>query len=333
MPYRKDADLEFLKYCSDDQLKDLADILIFNEKGARRWSDSLSSDKNFRLARQTGAYASAWREIAAEFQRYGGDTIANFLRGRAGVTYRVILRDLCADLKVEYDSNAPIEEVEEAFTLGIFERALQGMTAEERKRFVANPDLLIEGENYTVPALMSSLILLFNTGGVAAYGITMTLLNAISTAFFGRALTYAASQTVVSSLMVFSGPVGWTLNFALFLPLFTGPNKKVVLLAALYIATLRRSGNMVEDDEKDAYLRGVLDAKSKGLDIEETVGFAGGGVKRSDRNKSELIEKKKKRAAHETKKNRPKETIQDKKKPRPFMRRIRVDKDREMEKF
>lgn len=332
MPYRKDEDLEFLQYCSDDQLKDLADILIYTPKGSKRWSDSLSKNKVFKQAQETGRYSMAWKQIAGEFQRYGGDTIANLIRGNAGVTYRVILRDLCADLKVDYDSVMEIEEIEEAFTMGIFERALQGMTAEERKRFVANPDLLIEGENYTVPALMSSLMLLFSTNAVAAYSITMTLVNAICDAFLGRVLTYAASQTVMRSLMVFSGPVGWTLNFALFLPLLTGPNKKVVLLAALYIATLRRSTYMAEDDEKNAYLQRVMEAKSKGENIEESVGFFSVGVKRADRNMLESTEQKKKDSTRGVKKNRPKEIIKSKAKPRPFMRRIRVDKDREMQK-
>ena len=46
----------------------------------------------------------------------------------------------------------------------------------------------------------------------------------------------------------------------------------------------------------------------------------------------ESTEQKKKDSTRGVKKNRPKEIIKSKAKPRPFMRRIRVDKDREMQK-
>ena len=43
--YLEDKDLEFLKDCANEDLKALADLLVFDKDGKKRWNEKLSGKK------------------------------------------------------------------------------------------------------------------------------------------------------------------------------------------------------------------------------------------------------------------------------------------------
>lgn len=45
MAYRKDSDLEFLAKCSDRDLDDLVNLLIYDNDGKKRWTEELSNNR------------------------------------------------------------------------------------------------------------------------------------------------------------------------------------------------------------------------------------------------------------------------------------------------
>lgn len=105
--FLKDKDLEFLEECSNEDLKVLADLLVYDKDNNPRYSETLSRTRLYKES-YPNQLQKAWAEIAHEFQLYGGDSFANFFRGY-GVPYREILMDVCDKKKVNYNKGNYIQ--------------------------------------------------------------------------------------------------------------------------------------------------------------------------------------------------------------------------------
>src|SRR5688572_12409185 len=103
MSYRYDPDLEFLKDCANDDLDILVTYLIGPEDN-RRLTEDLSLTDEFRQHHPD--HQKYWSLIAAELQLFGGNTLANVLRGGEGVVYKEVLCDVCDKMEVNYNKNA-----------------------------------------------------------------------------------------------------------------------------------------------------------------------------------------------------------------------------------
>ncbi|WP_033604820.1 DUF3944 domain-containing protein [Helicobacter pylori] len=86
MAWHTDSDLEFLKRLSPNDLKDLFDALVYDEDGALRMNEELTSSTEYK--RYGHDYAKYPRRIAEELQRYGGNSFANFLEMKGSYTKR-----------------------------------------------------------------------------------------------------------------------------------------------------------------------------------------------------------------------------------------------------
>lgn len=90
MAYNYDKNLEFLKNIPTHLLKDLADLLgVKNNSNKTKYVE----------------------KIIEELQLFGGDTIENIIEG-SGVSYRIILCDVCSALNVNYEKYWDIELIE-----------------------------------------------------------------------------------------------------------------------------------------------------------------------------------------------------------------------------
>ncbi|GAA6981042.1 hypothetical protein ID0084_06760 [Helicobacter pylori] len=102
MAYRYDSDLEFLKQLSSNDLKDLFDVLIYDEYGTPRMSEELLNSTEYKT--YGSDYAKYPKRISEELQCYGSNSFANLFRDE-GVLYKEILCDVCDHLKVNYNEN------------------------------------------------------------------------------------------------------------------------------------------------------------------------------------------------------------------------------------
>ena len=98
-----DSNLTFLQYCTNDDLRSLCDILTHNQKGKIRLSEQLTSSNSY-MRCYPDYMRKMWTEIAAELQKFGGNTFANLFRGGIGTSYDSILRDVCKKMKVNLPS-------------------------------------------------------------------------------------------------------------------------------------------------------------------------------------------------------------------------------------
>ena len=134
MNYLEDKDLEFLKNCPNEDLKALADLLVFDKDGKKRWNEKLSGKKSY-LESYPNNLRNAVDDIILELQCYGADTIASAVREifgkHPGVPYREILIDVCDKKKVSYNKTSSTERIEYHLIQSIIEETLQKASDEE----------------------------------------------------------------------------------------------------------------------------------------------------------------------------------------------------------
>ncbi|GAA9420756.1 hypothetical protein TH0833_00900 [Helicobacter pylori] len=85
MAYRYDEDLEFLKRLSSNDLKDLFDVLVYDEDGALRMNEELTNSTEYK--RYGHDYAKYPERIAEEFVT-GAILLLIFLEMKGSYTKR-----------------------------------------------------------------------------------------------------------------------------------------------------------------------------------------------------------------------------------------------------
>ena len=85
MAYVFDKDLEFLGECSDEQLAKLAEIIIKDDDGKIRRTEEVTKSNEYK--RYGKNYSKYWEILVGDFQKFGGNSGANLLRGWKGVQY------------------------------------------------------------------------------------------------------------------------------------------------------------------------------------------------------------------------------------------------------
>ncbi len=135
MAYRYDSDLEFLKRLSSSDLKDLFDVLVYDENRTLRMNEELTNSTEYK--RYGRDYAKYPERIAEELQRYGGNTFANLFRSE-GVLYKEILCDVCDHLKVSYNEKSNISLIEQNMLSKLLKDSLEQMSKKILKNSAMN---------------------------------------------------------------------------------------------------------------------------------------------------------------------------------------------------
>jgi len=240
--YRNDDGLAFLQFCSHADLKDIADILM-SVKGEKRLTEQLSAEPHF--AGSSDDLTKVWHLIAAELQRFGGDTVASIFRGGHGVIYWEILKDVCGHMKVEIRDGEELSVVEGRVLIKVLESSLEKMTEEQRTEFVRSAAALFADGKFnpasaTPAAILAALQAGIAMGGFAAFQIAAIAANAVSNFVLGRGLAFAANAGLMRLLGVVAGPIGWVISGILSVPLASGPAFRVTVPAVIYVAYLRQ---------------------------------------------------------------------------------------------
>ena len=263
MPFRRDNDLMFLKYCDDAELKNLADILTYTASGRRRQTSRLNRSELFATARKTGRYTAVWRDIAEEMQLCGGNTLMNLLRGGRGVTYRSIIKSLCRSLLIETNRRMSLKTAEETLSLGVFQKTLAISDEKLRKKTTADPSLLLEPRRPRVKFFLIFAAFAF----LCRFHDAFVLNHLISLPFLTDLAPYVTFLTTPAALFL---AFLWAM-----LPL-CAMNRRTALIACLYIIALRKNRDMAADTQKQMAIKN----KTNGV-FSPT--FAGGSINRAAR--------------------------------------------------
>lgn len=233
MAYRHDRDLEFMDKAKHEDLQNLVFVLTHDPKdGKTRWTEELSSK-----LKGCGDHHLRWQDIAGELQCFGGNTIANMLRGGKGVEYRELLCDLCDVYKVEYDKKASnIEDIENQLMSSTLGKMWENWDSKSRAYIMAISTLFaspgqINGSIFASAISSSALPAVFSTG----------LLSGSLFPFMIAQLTAGVATASVAGVGATAALSGMSI-FALLTPRLAGLIIPATTLFSLLTAALSLSG-------------------------------------------------------------------------------------------
>lgn len=235
MAYRTDKDLEFLGQLSDKELEPLVDILIKDENGSRRLTETLTISDGYK--EYGHHYSKYWKRIAEELQLFGGNTIASLFRGGDGVLYREILTDVAEKFKVKFTKNDSTEEIEQYLLLKLFKDMTDGMSPQQLQQL--SDELKLPTTTFTSEAIMASFLTVFKAGGFKSYQLSLIIANTIMRLLLGRGLTVGTNATLARVLGIVTGPIGMGIIGALTLLDIASPAFRVTIPATVCVAALR----------------------------------------------------------------------------------------------
>lgn len=234
--YRNDPDLNLLGQCSNEELQLLVSILITDPRdGDTRWTESLTSTPEYRLL--APEHRRYWKLIAAEFQRYGANTLVSLIRLGQGVTYREILEDVCDKLNVNYNLKSTTETIELCLLMKVLEKSLDQMTPEELATFSRNMQLDLT--NPTPQLILMAVQAAIRTSSLAALELATVLSASVITSLGGIA-TWGTVVVASRALSVIAGPVAIALSSAWMISDIAGPAYRVTIPACIIVAWLRQ---------------------------------------------------------------------------------------------
>lgn len=207
--YREDQDLiNVLKQGSNEDIAILIDIITDSGKGRI----SLDNEVKDILvnAKTQNAFNDSHKEIiAAEIQKFGGNSLVSVFRGGKGVLYREIAGDVADHVSANYNNKNDISQIESAILLKIVEKSLEKMTEAEKKQFFEQFGVQYIGVG---PAAMMALINLIGRSVPAYYRMTTIIAQATARALLGKGVAIATTGGVMRGASVLAGPIGWAIT-------------------------------------------------------------------------------------------------------------------------
>ena len=230
-------DLAILVECIHrDRNEELSSVPAFQETNPRAGDNIYDGDHR--------VYAD---DIAAEIQRYCGNTISNAFRGGKGVPYIEAVRDVADHLKVNYNRNAAVDRIEREILLKVLETAYEKMSDEERRELLR--ELGVSNASGILPAVLPVMAIqrsLMKTG-LVALALSAIVANAIVNALVKPTVVYgaglAAGVVAPRAAPLLLGPVGWALSAgwaAWSLYDLGGPAYRVLVPCVAHVAFLRQ---------------------------------------------------------------------------------------------
>ncbi len=239
--YREDPDLEFLRYCDNDDLDVLIKYITQDEEGNERWAELLTYDERYK--KYYPDHQKYWDLIAEELQSYGGNTIMNLARGK-GVPYREILMNVCDKLDVDYNSETSTEYIETILLNTVLKNAIENMSENDLRQLAEQMGMDVSNlASYGVDALREWI----QHSGFTPYKTAVIVANAISKELIGSGLSFAANRALTKSIKYLSGPTVGVIIAAIETISSVGPNYEVTIPAVIHVAYMRQKHNQSSD--------------------------------------------------------------------------------------
>ncbi|EFB2827524.1 acidic protein MsyB [Escherichia sp. 93.0816] len=226
--YLHDSDLDFLQHCSEEQLANFTRLLTHNEKGKTRLSSVLMRNELFKsMEGHPEQHRRNWQLIAGELQHFGGDSIANKLRGH-GKRYRAILLDVSKRLKLKADKEMSTFAIEQQLLEHFLRNTWKKMDETHKKEFLQAVNAKVNELEELLPLLMKDKQLAKGVSHLLSSQLTRILRTHAAMSVLGHGLLRGAGL---------GGPVGTALNGV---KAVSGTAFRVTIPAVLQIACLRR---------------------------------------------------------------------------------------------
>lgn len=254
MAYVYDEDLEFLGECSDEQLAKLAEIIIKDDDGKTRRTEEVTETNEYK--RYNENYSKYWETIVGDFQKFGGNTIANWRRGGKGIEYNEILNNILGSSF----SNLSVFEKEKELLKRAFSIILS--ESDQEKRRVISKEINFEGATRRVKTIMNFIEQKINDINFD-YKITNIILNSITTTRIDYTLVKDSlfNGEILKTNVITSGDGVLATATSMLTPTFIKPlvatvnmtlgeARRVTIPASIVIACLRKISNYEKNNRE-----------------------------------------------------------------------------------
>ncbi len=274
LKYTSDSHLKFLRECNKSDLAELVKILTKGKDGEERFTEQLTGSELYIKYFPTGEHSKYWHLIAAELQKFGGNTFSNIVRGGRGVSYEAILKDVCKKVKVKVSEHDTVIDLEKKLQAKIIEITFEKMDNEELKKIFKeidlNPDnyddivnafadmienmdekelkeissiLDIKPTSFTKNAMIHALQIAIKQGGFKSYIYALKIMNIFSRRLLKGGARWTANRLLTKWMARFAGPIGWVVTGLWDAYDLSGPARRVTIPAVIQVAYMRASMN------------------------------------------------------------------------------------------
>lgn len=238
---RPDIDLTFLQHSANDDLRVLCDILAKDKDGEYRFSEQLTNTDGY-ISCYPNNMKGMWQDVAAELQRFGGNTFLNLYRYGRGPSYESIVHDVCKKMDVkDIGEHDTAEEMEQKLLCRMTEKMVDKLSDEEIKQIML--DLNIEGRSYTKQGLMAALLVARTVNKRLFCYIIQYITRLVTDLLIGRGILMAGWGLLSRGTQLLFGPVGWVICGAWTAWDIAGPAYRVTVPAVLQVAYMRMKFN------------------------------------------------------------------------------------------
>lgn len=217
-----------LESATDKEIGALIDVLDISEKPAKHGLINQSYIEK------------VWRELSYN----GSNDIAYILRGKEGVDYPEIVRDVCQKMKVDSinqeDTESAVANNEEKLLQKVFSGMWDNMTQQERDILLESMQIADSKDIRLGGGAVTSSLIVAKLGGFGTYQIAMVVANTIARALTGKGLTLAVNAGIARGLGVVIGPIGWIASGLWLLNDLCSPAFRKTVPAVVQIAALRQ---------------------------------------------------------------------------------------------
>lgn len=234
---RTDYDLQFLQNCENEDLRALCDILMYDNDGELRISESLSNSDCY-LACYPDNMRDMWKDLASELRCYGGNSLLNYLRHGQGPSYESIVYDVCKRMEVEdIDKHDTAEEMEQKLLIALSVKAIGEMTEEQARAIMEESGVV--GYDYTKAGLLAALLTLRLVNKRVFIYVLESIVNMLSKILLGRGITMMGLGALSRVFGIVFGPVSWIILSGWTAWDIMGPAYRVTIPAVLQVAYMR----------------------------------------------------------------------------------------------
>lgn len=241
-----------LRKCDNDELSTLVEYIT--QKG-KITSELKKTNIYKKYNPEHRCYAD---EIAAEIQKFGGNTLTNVVRRGKGVQYKEIVCDVADRLKVNYNKKQDVGFIETQICLKILEKSWEQMTDEEKRELLK--DVSDKYKKGKIPDALpvGAFQAIIRHGGFKSYQVALKITLNVASAFAKHILKKKLSLEIMQivakfttkGLKIFAGPIGWTVTTIWTVLDVASPAYRVTVPCVVHIAILRQL-HLVKDKGED----------------------------------------------------------------------------------
>ncbi len=237
MEYQYDKDLEFLSEVKSADLEDLVYCITHDADGETRWTEELTHIDLYKL--YYPQHNKYWKQIAAEIQCFGANTLATMYRGGKGVEYKEVLMDVCDKIEVYYNKDSSAQQMENNLLMKVLTDALEKISVEDLKEL--GEALGVEQYQIMTTETMAEIFEnTFKKGGFEAYQLTLIVAGIIFRTLIDKNRDSSEKVELTRVMAVLSNPVDWAITDAWSAIDVAGAAYRVTIPAVVQTAVLRQ---------------------------------------------------------------------------------------------